>query len=108
MRSAVTEPTAVWGAYEDPIQEWLEKSERNSLVKRIWQKDPTLWTKNAAAHKEIKERLGWLTIARTMKMRLGELRAYKETVKQAGYTHAVLLGMGGSSLAPEVLRAIPL
>ena len=106
MKSSVAETTAFWGQYDSQIQAWMEKSEKNSLVKRIWQKDPTLWTKNQAAHKEIKERLGWLTVARTMKMRMAELKAFKEEVKKAGYTHAVLLGMGGSSLAAEVMQNI--
>ena len=106
MKSQSSESTVFWGVYEDEIQRWMEKCEKNSLVKRLWKKDPTLWTKHTAAHQEIKERLGWLTIARTMKMRLAELKAFKEEVRKAGYTQAVLLGMGGSSLAAEVMQNI--
>ena len=106
MKSAVSESTAFWGIYDRQIQEWMQKCEKNSLVKRIWQKDPTLWTKSVSAHKEIKERLGWLTIPRGMKMRMAEIKAFKEEIKKAGYTHALLLGMGGSSLAAEVMQNI--
>ena len=106
MKSPVTETSAFWGAYEGLIQEWTQKSEKISLMKRLWEKDPSLWTKNMAAHKEIKKRLGWLNIAKTMKTRLPELLAFKEEVRKAGYSQAVLLGMGGSSLAPEVMQAV--
>ncbi len=106
MKSSLTEKPAFWGVYENQIQEWMEKSEKTSLIKRLWEKDPTLWTKNAAVHKEIKERLGWLDSPKAMKARLDELQAFKEEVKQAGYSQAVLLGMGGSSLAAEVLQNV--
>lgn len=98
--------SASYGSYEKLIQEWVDKSQKSQLLKRLWLKEPELWTKTASAHKEIKNRLGWLTIARTMKTRLGELNAYRDEVKAAGYTQAVLLGMGGSSLGSEVLQTV--
>ena len=98
--------SASYGSYETLIQEWIDKSQKSQLLKRLWLKEPELWTKTASAHKEIKNRLGWLTVARTMKTRLAEFNAYKEEVKKAGYTQAVLLGMGGSSLCSEVLQNV--
>jgi glucose-6-phosphate isomerase len=106
MKKLLTENVFFWGIYGNQIQEWMEKSEKISLIKRLWDKDPTLWTKNKAQHPEIKERLGWLNVAQTMKSRLSELQAFQEKVHQAGYTHAVLLGMGGSGLTGEVMQAI--
>ncbi len=98
--------SASYGQYQTLIQEWIDKSQKTQLLKRLWLKEPELWTKKTAAHKEIKNRLGWLTVARAMKPRLAEFNAYKEEIKKAGYTQAVLLGMGGSSLGSEVLQKV--
>ena len=71
---------------------------------RIWQHDPSLWKSDPAVQEKIKDRLGWLTVANTMQAQRGEITALVDQVRQAGYQSAVLLGMGGSSLCPEVLR----
>jgi transaldolase/glucose-6-phosphate isomerase len=72
---------------------------------RLWQKDSTLWKKDDPAHQaEIKIRLGWLTLADDMRQHVSDLIAFAKEVKKAGFTHALLCGMGGSSLCPEVLR----
>ncbi len=76
-----------------------------NFSKRLWAKDPTLWKPAEVAHqKEIAIRLGWLTSAHWVRERAGELADFAADVRRAGFTHAVLCGMGGSSLAPEVLR----
>jgi transaldolase / glucose-6-phosphate isomerase len=59
----------------------------------LWQDDPT----------EVADRLGWLPVVAEMRARTGELRAFAEEAVADGFRHAVLLGMGGSSLFPEVL-----
>jgi transaldolase/glucose-6-phosphate isomerase len=75
------------------------------FAKRLWKKDPTLWKPDDAAHqKEISIRLGWLDVFTTMQGRVSEMTAFAEEAQRAGFTHALLCGMGGSSLAPEVLR----
>ena len=56
-----------WGRYEATINEWLEKIAKQSVVQRLWDKDATLWKKDAAEQKEIKNRLGWLTIFPAMR-----------------------------------------
>ncbi len=72
---------------------------------RLWQKDSTLWKKDDPAHQaEIKIRLGWLALADDMRQHIDDLNAFAKEVKKAGFTHALLCGMGGSSLCPEVLR----
>jgi hypothetical protein len=67
------------------------------LVERIWERDPTVWTGRDEA-----QWLGWLDEPLRMRERLGELAEVAEAA--AGADDVVLLGMGGSSLAPEVLR----
>ena len=64
--------------------------------------DPTLW--GPAGTPEISNRLGWLTIAERMLGQLDDLEAFVAAVRADGLDDVVLLGMGGSSLAPEVLR----
>jgi transaldolase / glucose-6-phosphate isomerase len=69
------------------------------LVEGIWERDPAVWT----GHDEA-QWLGWLDEPRRMRERVGELKAFVDDVRAAGLETCVLLGMGGSSLAPEVLR----
>ncbi len=65
------------------------------LVERIWERDPTVWTGHDEAH-----RLGWLDEPLRMRERVGELRALAD---ELGHERVVVVGMGGSSLAPLVL-----
>jgi glucose-6-phosphate isomerase len=74
------------------------------IVRGIWSRDPTTWTAATAHHPSIRNRLGWLDAPATMRHRAGELKEFAREARQAGFTHALLLGMGGSSLAPDVLR----
>jgi transaldolase / glucose-6-phosphate isomerase len=72
---------------------------------RLWKLDPTLWKPNdAAAQTEIAVRLGWLALPRTMRAQADDLRTFADELRTQGFTHALLCGMGGSSLAPEVFR----
>ncbi|HET58778.1 MAG TPA: bifunctional transaldolase/phosoglucose isomerase [Chloroflexi bacterium] len=66
--------------------------------------DPTLWTDDPEGQKEIKIRLGWLDSPFTSMELLPDLQRLAQEVTADGYTHCILLGMGGSSLAPEVIR----
>ncbi len=68
---------------------------------RLWQRDTSLWSGD-----DEDKWLGWLTIVDESAKQLGEYRAFAEDVRQAGFTDALLLGMGGSSLGPEVLAAV--
>jgi transaldolase/glucose-6-phosphate isomerase len=87
---------------EQPVAERLRRAKDEDVVRRIWWRDGTLWA--PAGTPELTDRLGWLGIAEKMEDSLDELDAFVAEVREAGYTDAVLLGMGGSSLAPEVFR----
>ncbi len=76
---------------------WREQGK----VRRLWQRDTSLWTGG-----DEDKWLGWLTIVDQSAKQLGEYRSFAEDVRQAGFTDALLLGMGGSSLGPEVLAEI--
>ena len=75
----------------------------NRVVERIRQKDHTLWKPEP---KEIANRLGWLDSPQAMRGRLPEIKTVVDGIRADGYTFALLMGMGGSSLAPEVFRRI--
>ncbi|MEW6333181.1 MAG: transaldolase, partial [Thermodesulfobacteriota bacterium] len=77
--------------------------QQNRVVERIRQKDHTLWK---PAPEEIANRLGWLDSPQAMKGRLYEIEEVVADLRADGFTFALLLGMGGSSLAPEVFRRI--
>jgi glucose-6-phosphate isomerase len=82
----------------------LARLEADGFVARLARHDPTLWGDDAARREVAARRLGWLESPAMMRPQTATLRAFAEEVVADGFTHALLLGMGGSSLAPEVLR----
>lgn len=79
----------------------LEDLAGSHTIERIWTRDHTVWKPNPA---EIENRLGWLTVLDQMQDGLSDLQTFAQAVREARITDVVLLGMGGSSLGPEVLR----
>ena len=79
----------------------LARMQEDLVVPRIWRRDHTVWRDDPA---EIADRLGWLNLPHTSVSLIPEVTRLADEVGEAGLTHAVLLGMGGSSLAPEVFR----
>jgi transaldolase/glucose-6-phosphate isomerase len=77
------------------IQDW----KKNGKVKRLWQKDASLWTGT-----DEDKWLGWLDITEQQIEDADKLKQIAADIKKAGFKNALLLGMGGSSLCPEVLR----
>ena len=104
--SLMPDQKTTWGSYAPIIAEWFERSVKTSLVQRLWEKDASLWTKNTVAQAEIRERLGWLDVVRPMKELAAELTSFSKEIRKAGFSHVLLLGMGGSSLAPEVFQRV--
>jgi transaldolase / glucose-6-phosphate isomerase len=85
-----------------PVQEKLALAAEQRLVLRLRDADGSLW--GAPETAEVANRLGWLTIAERTLAELAELERFAAQVHEDGIQDVVLLGMGGSSLAPEVLR----
>lgn len=90
------------GSYLPVVRDRLESWNGEDFARRLWAKDPTLWS--AEPQPELADRLGWLTLHETMRDKLPALRSLAESAKAEGFLHVVLLGMGGSSLAPEVYQ----
>ncbi len=91
------------GPVEIEVAGALKRLEEERVVPRIWAKDHTVWKPEP---KEIKNRLGWLTAAEAFEAQLPRLDDFAREVRAAGMKKALLLGMGGSSLVPEVLAKI--
>jgi glucose-6-phosphate isomerase len=85
---------------EGPVAARLERARSERVLERMQERDGTLWAPPGTP--EVVDRLGWLDIADRMAEQLADLDAFVEEVRGDGLTDAVLLGMGGSSLAPEV------
>lgn len=88
------------GRYSNASRVRLSRWDLAGYSERLWLKDPTLWFPEPRA--EIADRLGWLDLPERFSRQVEELKAFGNEIAQAGFRHAVVLGMGGSSLAPEV------
>ena len=93
MRSHIKEPLAA--AVRTRLADWTQRG--NS--RRLWARDASLWTGADEARW-----LGWLSITGDERGKVDRLNAIAADVRAAGFSHALLIGMGGSSLCPEVLR----
>jgi transaldolase/glucose-6-phosphate isomerase len=93
------------GAYQARVDAAVTQMRDQQIVGRIWRHDHNVWKDEPD---EIADRLGWLHIADAMQENVGRLEALAHDVRAEGITHVLLLGMGGSSLAPEVFaRTFP-
>ncbi|HVV92281.1 MAG TPA: bifunctional transaldolase/phosoglucose isomerase [Hyphomicrobiales bacterium] len=86
------------GPCQPAADEAAERWRSGALIRRLWQRDATVWTN----HGEDKW-LGWLDAIEDGIAKLADYEAFAQEVKKEGFTDALLLGMGGSSLGPEVL-----
>src|SRR5215218_11315550 len=98
----MTIETQLPAGLKTPVAERLQAAAGEQVVRRLWEHDGTLWA--PAGTPELTDRLGWLDISEKMLEQADDLTAFAAEVRRDGFTDAVLLGMGGSSLAPEVFR----
>jgi transaldolase/glucose-6-phosphate isomerase len=89
------------GEYQSAVDQALQEMDAKQVMERIWKHDYTLWKPEPD---EIENRLGWLHIIEASQKSIPELKELVTGLQSAGFTQALLLGMGGSSLAPEVFR----
>jgi glucose-6-phosphate isomerase len=87
-------------AYEASV----ERARDERWAERVWDRDPSLWSANERVQATILERLGWLDAPAHFAAQVAALEGFGEGVRDAGFTTAVVGGMGGSSLAPDVLH----
>jgi glucose-6-phosphate isomerase len=79
---------------------------RTGFPAALWERRAAAWSRDRAVQERIEARLGWLTSPPLMERAVARLTEFSEAVLDEGFTDVVLLGMGRSSLAPEVLRAV--
>ena len=91
--------------FESSVSESLDEVSGENFFERLWAKDPTLWKTGLEEKKQIRGSLGWLALPYIMDEHIDEITDFASEVKAAGFKDIVLLGMGGSSLAPLVLSA---
>ncbi|MCI0489992.1 MAG: bifunctional transaldolase/phosoglucose isomerase [Blastocatellia bacterium] len=96
--------TASLGNYAEDVQAATKRAEKEQWVRRIWNKDATLWKDDEEHQKIIRNALGWVTVVDQLVEAADELSAFSERIRSDGFTDVMLLGMGGSSLCPEVFR----
>jgi transaldolase/glucose-6-phosphate isomerase len=84
---------------EERVNACLDDWKKNDKVRRLWQRDASVWTGSDEG-----QWLGWLDIVEKQLAQLDGFKKVAADVKKAKFKHALLLGMGGSSLCPEVLR----
>ena len=88
--------------FESAVLEKLKDLEKADFCARLWQKDPTLWKMEPDQQKIITNALGWLDSPVKIRAAVGGLSEFAADLKRSGFRHALLMGMGGSSLAPMV------
>ncbi len=86
---------------EEHVSRRLSKWEADNVLSRMWKCDPTVWKPNKEDDVELSNRIGWLNLPTSMEEKVSDLKKFADEVKDQ-YSAVVLLGMGGSSLAPEV------
>lgn len=102
MNSIKDYQTVELGEWKTQVEERLKHWKKQGFSRRLWAKDHTLWF--SKPQPEITDRLGWLALPEMMRDNLEEISSFSGRIKDEGISHVVLLGMGGSSLAPDVFR----
>ena len=94
------------GSVQEPYRTALDALIREDAVGRLHRRDASLWKADPEHQKTIENRLGWLSSPAWLSGKASELATFAAEVRAEGFTRVLLLGMGGSSLAPEVLAEI--
>ncbi|HEY4644340.1 MAG TPA: bifunctional transaldolase/phosoglucose isomerase [Bacteroidota bacterium] len=92
------------GSIKSSFNAALSSLDEAQFARRLFAKDPTLWSSDPGLAVSIRNRLGWLDRVDEFCRKADEIKKFALNVKRAGFKHVVLLGMGGSSLCPEVCR----
>ena len=104
LTSIVENQSVSLGKYKEAVLKTLKRMDEERYVCRLWRKDATLWKQDPKHQKIVRNSLGWLRAAETLLDSADELKGFARRVCEDGFEYVMLLGMGGSSLCPEVLR----
>ncbi|MBS1518164.1 MAG: glucose-6-phosphate isomerase [Bacteroidetes bacterium] len=92
------------GRFKSDIKKKLKKFEGTEIHERIFKKDFTVWKKDEQYGELIRNRLGWLVLPLSMADKTEEINSFVSEIRESGFEYAVVMGMGGSSMCPEVCR----
>jgi glucose-6-phosphate isomerase len=95
-------PRLALGEHEASYSAAVDRARAERWAERLFDHDPTLWSTNERVQASIAGRLGWLESPVHFSLQIPALEGFGEGIRDAGFTAAVVGGMGGSSLAPEV------
>jgi glucose-6-phosphate isomerase len=93
-------------ALDDAVAARLSAWTMERVAERLWAKDGSLWAASGKEPDEVAAWLGWLDLPEAMSARVAELDHLARDVREDGYRRAAVLGMGGSSLAPELFTRV--
>lgn len=102
MDTTLTLPASLQGS----VDEAIARAVGDRWASRMWARDTTLWTDDPDVAARIAKRLGWLDAPTYFQDEVVELNAFGAEIEREGFTDALVCGMGGSSLAPEVLTLV--
>jgi transaldolase/glucose-6-phosphate isomerase len=91
------------GSAAEAVDQCLKDWVATDIVQRLWEKDHRLWSPSPVP--EIEDRLGWLSLPQSMVHARSDIMEFSASIQDRGTTYVVLLGMGGSSLAPGVFQS---
>ena len=100
----MTSQTESPGGLDTPYRETLDSLIAADAIERLAARDAGLWKSEPEHQAVIRNRLGWIDAPAWLQPKLAELAAFSAEIRGAGFTRVLLLGMGGSSLAPEVIK----
>ncbi len=107
-QAALAETTApatlALGQYQAAVDTKLQAFNAQHFTEGFWQKDAPLWTDDAAAQQSIRDFMGWLRVAETLESEVPKLETFVNDVIGNGFQHVLVMGMGGSTMAPIVFQ----
>ncbi|HEX8507839.1 MAG TPA: transaldolase, partial [Hymenobacter sp.] len=105
LANTVDDATLQLGQYQADVDAQIQKFNEQNLTAGFWDKKADLWVQDEAGQKSIRSFMGWLRVAETMVGAVPEIETFVNEVLAAGFKHVVVMGMGGSTMAPIVFKA---
>ena len=104
LTTEIDAPRLALGETEPAYQAAVERARSEDWVNRLFARDTTLWSTDPRVQATIADRLGWIDAPTEFTERIPALEGFGDSIVDAGYTTAIVAGMGGSSLAPDLFR----
>ncbi|WP_019948924.1 hypothetical protein [Hymenobacter aerophilus] len=101
---SIAPQTLQLGTYQPAVEAQLAHFQAQNFTTGFWQKQADLWVADAEGQQSIRSFMGWLRVVDAMLPAVAEIEQFVQEVKAAGFRHVVVMGMGGSSMTPIVLR----